>query len=75
MTLQEILNAQEGHSENEYNEWRRTRQLGTWVYNAFGGKVKPTDLMELPGDNDSPTLDIDKIKEDIKAAREWRTER
>jgi len=75
MTLQEILNAHKGYLERTYNDWRRTRWLGAIMANAFGGKVKPTDLMELPGDDASSTLDIDKIKEDIKAAREWQTER
>lgn len=74
MTLQEILNAHKGYLEKTYNDWRRTRWLGAVIANVFGDgkkKVKPSDLMKLPGDGEAPdyTEEIEKIKE----ARKWRT--
>lgn len=74
MTLQEILNAHKGYLNKTYNDWRRTRWLGAVIYNAPRSKkdpvVKPTDLMELPGDEDTPdhANDIKMLKE----RRKWR---
>ena len=75
MTLQEILNAHKGYLERQYNDWRRTRWLGTILANVFGdGKktVKPTDLLKLPGDESAPDYadDIMKLKE---MRKKWRT--
>ena len=69
MTLQEILNAHKGYTEKELNKWRRARWLGAAIYNAPRSKkdpvVKPTDLMNLPGDDDVPDYadDIKMLKE------------
>lgn len=68
MTLQEILNAHKGHTENELNRWRRVRWQAAIFANALGdGKktIKPSDLMKLPGDDDyiDHESDIAKLKE------------
>ena len=72
MTLQEILNAHKGYLERTYNDWRRTRWLGAVFANAFSEKdIKPSDLMELPGDDDAPGFanEIEKIKEHREAVK------
>ena len=69
MTLQEILNAHKGYLDKTYNDWRKARWLGAAIYNAPRSKkdpvVKPSDLMTLPGDDDSPDYadDIKMLKE------------
>jgi len=73
MTFQEILNAQKGYLERTYNDWRRTRWLGSVFANAFSDKaIKPSDLMELPGDGEAPdfTDEIEKIKEYRKSIKD-----
>lgn len=72
MTLQEILNAHRGYLERQYNEWRRTRWLGTILANVFGSgkkKIMPTDLMKLPGDEGG--FDLAEEMEKIKEMRKW----
>lgn len=75
MTLQEILNAHTGYLDAQYHHWRRTRFLGACVYNAHrfkdDPKVKPTDLLKLPGDVDGERTE-DEI-ERLKEYRKWRT--
>ena len=73
MTLQEILNAHKGYLDKTYNDWRRTRWLGTILANVMGGgkkTIKPTDLMKLPGDYEFSDYD-----DDIKMLRERREKR
>lgn len=50
MPLWVVNQVLELEAKKEVDEWRRTRWLACIVANSQGAKLKPTDLLKLPGD-------------------------
>ena len=72
MTLQEILNAHKGYAERTIGEWRRVRWQTASLRAVLGDKKtkKPSDLMQLPGDDEGSNFD-----DDLKEIKRRRAER